>query len=225
MGAHEQENCAKTPVNDNRIEHPAFARIDSFQQGELDCLCGLYAILNGYRLALGSYRGFSVKTATDAFRQAISHLREKGTLEDAVSNGIGARRIISLAKLVADWTATDHTRVVVETAPHMASEAIEELFAWIEASLANGHPVIVYIDGEVKHWTTIGAIDVDKLYFFDSGDLGQLKRCDFGVTDHDPLQLTAKTMFRLKVVYACEGCGTKEPPQPVSKTVAVDAQS
>jgi hypothetical protein len=77
-----------------------------FQQGDLDGLCGAYAIINVARLT--SCRHLPKAAWRGLFEALVQRLHEAGELDDAVSDGIGARRLRGLLDDACTWLSAEH---------------------------------------------------------------------------------------------------------------------
>ena len=65
----------------------------AFQQGELDSLCGVYALLNAYRLLVPR---ISKATFHRLFTESVVWLNGQGVLLDAVTDGLEAEHLLGM---------------------------------------------------------------------------------------------------------------------------------
>jgi hypothetical protein len=106
---------------------------------------------------------------------------------------------VGLAKMMGRYLSNQERQLHAEQAPTSLNANIEQVFAWIKASLVAGMCVVVMLEGETRRYMVISTIDEGRLYFFDGCDLHSIKRKDCGVRNglH---RLKATNMFRVKVV-------------------------
>ena len=76
-----------------------------FRQGDLDGLCGAYAVVNAVRLAALPHRRLRRAACAALFAELVDELAEAGRLRDRVTRGMGAGKVARLlrrAKAVLD---------------------------------------------------------------------------------------------------------------------------
>lgn len=154
--------------------------IAPFRQGELDGLCGVYAIINALRLAFDQR---SAKLQRGDWQELFFALLARvddgvGGICHVIANGMSAKRLRTIAK-----TAEQHLREEYEL--DVSTElmftrgdhpSLVDLLVAIEESLEHGHPVIVDFAGRLNHWTVIREVTGKNLLLFDSSGLSRVAR-------------------------------------------------
>jgi hypothetical protein len=182
-----------------RIDLNSLQKAMAFRQGDLDCLGGLYAIINACALVLAKSSTLTPDEAWRAMRLAIDNLADRRTAMETFTNPLVPRRAFGLAKMIGRFLSNRDGQLQAEQAPTSLNASIEQVFDWIETSLEKGMPVVVMLEGDVRRYTTISGIDRWRLYLLDGGNSQSIKRKDCGVRDglH---KLKATNMFRVKLV-------------------------
>lgn len=146
-------------------------------QGNLDGLCGVYAVVNSVR-NLSPKRLKSVEEK-ELFRQLIAKLGEEGRLEDALCHGMTVQplgRLIDCATefLEINWGCTISRRLAFGQAP----ESLQEFWGKISAHVDDHGPgsVILGLGGKYDHWTCIAKASETALTLIDSDGIRRLHR-------------------------------------------------
>jgi hypothetical protein len=162
---------------DGSIEVTGRHAIEPFGQGSFDKLCGLLAVINGIRLARHGYAPVSKAFARRLFETGTDFLDSKGCLSDSLVFGMGTGRWHALVRKLAKQASTDDLIVEVERAGFTAEPDIEDIFAWIDGSLAQGRPVLTRLNSRpVDHFTVIAGSTATRLELFDSCGRRFIKR-------------------------------------------------
>lgn len=140
------------------------------QQGYLDCLCGLYALLNAVQWCLGP----GMLRAEDYEWLAIElyqELHREGLLLRAVEYGILTPALIRLIRHTEVLLGTWWPVSILTTRPwHQRRYVKKDLFKdRLAAHLT--HPdtaVIIATEGTFSHWTVATAVTKNGLRLFDS---------------------------------------------------------
>lgn len=154
-----------------------------FQQGNLDGLCGVYAIINAARL-LAQRRRLPKAVWLELFEALTERLQDDGALSDAVPNGIATRQLRGLLAHACTWLATEHDIQLVTSRPFMKrrslpfADAADELR---ERLILDGDRRTVAILGTTEHWTVVRSVGQVHLNLYDSAGphRWQLQRCRF----------------------------------------------
>lgn len=174
-------------------------KVQSFRHGDFDNLGCLYAILSAFNRALADEGGLRHNEAEKAFRLAVKHLADRRTGMDTFSNPVTMRRACGLAKLMARSVSDLERQVHIEQPPTDLNISIENLFAWIEESLADALPVLVMLDGESRQFVVIQGIDDERLYLSGDDRRQSIERDDCAVR-RGLVVLSATNMFRVRVL-------------------------
>ncbi|MEO5937714.1 MAG: hypothetical protein ABIQ43_01745, partial [Sphingomonas sp.] len=145
--------------------------VKPFRQGDLDSLCGLYAILNGMRLVLPPDLPITKLDCRQLFREGLAFLQENDC-GDAARHGIPSKDWHALARFllkharrngVADFRCGKRS---VRKLSADRDEAIEE----IEKSVARGVPVAVELGKALNHYTVVAQTTDERWMLYDSHD-------------------------------------------------------
>lgn len=167
VGSH-ASRTAKT-LRQPAVELRARRHIRPLRQGDLDCLCGVYAAINAARLLLVEHgeplsRGDCASIAAAATRR----IADKRGLHDAFALGLDPRRRLAITRHVACLVSTQRFRVSVER-PDTRRWTLADAFGWIEQSLSERKPVLTRLIGfALDHYTVIAGATPTTLQLFDS---------------------------------------------------------
>ena len=166
-----------------KIQHHELAvrhDLTPFTQGKLDCLCGIYSIINAVRLLRQPVWPVSHMAARQLFETGTASLLRKGLLDAAVVDGMVIRHWKQLAALLTRQASTDAFNVTVET-PTKSGRKLpaESTERWMVESIANGKPVLMHLGRRHQHYTVVAGIDRHQISLFDSWGLIRIKRAGF----------------------------------------------
>lgn len=89
-------------------------RIKALMQGDLDCLCGLYSIVNAIRLACEPHSPLGARQIRRLFNLGLEYLNKKRKLEYALSSGTGIFHWKKMAGLIAEEVSTLEMELKIE---------------------------------------------------------------------------------------------------------------
>lgn len=153
------------------------------QQGRLDGLCGLYAIVNALRLVLPRTRPLTQSEAEAVFGCGVNVLETHGQLAWAtiwgVRHSIWKRLVAAMSREVAQITCV----TVQPRWPLRGSSSTSrtQLFAVIETAIERHQPVLVSVAGTLNHYTVICGYGLTRLRLFDSNGHQWLGRGSCGL--------------------------------------------
>ncbi len=153
------------------------------RQGDLDGLCGLYAAINGVRLALAGRRPLAQSELSRLFACGVSFLSVRHQLACAILAGFEDR----LWPELVDAVARRASRIAgVPVRPSRPLELIRgpsasEVLWVVEDAVARGCPVLVGLAGRHDHYTVVQGCTLAYLQLFDGGNLHRLARAACGV--------------------------------------------
>lgn len=145
--------------------------LDPYSQGELDMLCGLYAAVNGLRLAAVERKTrLTADQCQTLFRHGATFLNEQAKLSAAVRYGL---RVKLWSRLVVELTskATQLLSIPIVAYRSLAPlpDATFELMLDVtRQAIRDRQPVLVLLKGEYEHFTVICGITATRLNLFDS---------------------------------------------------------
>ena len=161
---------------------PESCRLDAarhrkpIEQGRIDKLCGLYAAINGLRLAvpLPPHRDRMI------FEAAVQYLDERGWLSAVLTEGMPNHLFASLVRHLARSHSLRVERAPVP-ARSMARESPMEAERVVIAAILGGMPVFVSIDKPLDHYSIICGYSPKRWHLFDSYGYRWLSRshCTF----------------------------------------------
>jgi hypothetical protein len=163
----------------------AARELSPLRQGDLDSLCGLYAIINAVRLALYPEHRlvrWQLKLLFDAGMQALQRSRR---LRDTMLLGVTTPTWCRMSRAVVD-AASKLTGVPLSLAlpPTSATTTSRRAVRAVAASVHHGHPVLLGLHGQLDHWTVVVRYSPTRLTFFDSAGHCWVSRADLGLIGH-----------------------------------------
>jgi hypothetical protein len=149
----------------------AARQLAAYDQGGLDYLCGLYAIINGLRLmAAAEGRSLEDAHAERLFEAGVDFLDQEGKLAYAASHGISLgrwRRLADRLCQVAGRLLGSSVDVERPFLPHSRPPAAT-VWAAIEQALDRHRPVLVLLRGSYDHFTVVSELSSNRVMLFDS---------------------------------------------------------
>lgn len=137
-----------------------------YAQGELDGLCGIYAIIN----AIGAtVTGWNRADAERLFQYLIKRLTAR-RLDHAIADGIGIRDLKTLIRDADIYLAREYGLRIQQRNAFARRVSLDDYWARIRVHLQEcGNRVIVGLNGVHRHWTCISTVGERALYVDDSG--------------------------------------------------------
>jgi hypothetical protein len=157
---------------------------DSFRplrQGELDSLCGVYAVINAVRVLCPE---IDRTNATILFHVLMEDLlNDRSDHEAPVVWGVNAALLDNLV-----LAARDYLRRVLDVRlsrkplplPNKRP-SLDAVWSSLQDQLQDGRVAIIGLSGDHNHWTVAHAITATRIALVDSGELSVLHRSDCGV--------------------------------------------
>lgn len=145
--------------------------IEPYHQGDLDCLCGLYAVVNSISHSL---RNSSPMDGTDChklFNRLVEHLRDTGMLVRALTYGLSTTATNRMLGEARSWLLKTKGVKLRRSAPfhRMSNLQYSYLVNSISTHLAAPNTsVLVAISGRIDHWTVIREIRPKSIMLSDS---------------------------------------------------------
>ena len=159
-----------------RQVHPSALRIEPYQQGKLDSLCGLYAVINAARLVYFESSPLSRQRCKGLFAEGIDFLNAKRGSRDAPHWGMSVGRQRKLAKALLNGEAlADLPKLRLGPAlPPMTD--IDHLQDTIETAIAGGDVLLACFHGRISHHTVIVGQTPTRVLLFDSDGMKYLNK-------------------------------------------------
>ncbi|KJS39402.1 MAG: hypothetical protein VR70_08185 [Rhodospirillaceae bacterium BRH_c57] len=144
-----------------------------FQQGQLDSLCAVYAVVNAAHHVATGLAAVAIRPRA-LFRRLVGQLDDAGLLGSALVDGLDHEQLPPLLATTRHW-ALDHWDVQLrvhrpfqidaEVAPLQVLDSLHD-------HLARPHSVaIVAVEGGLDHWTCVRAAQGRRLMLLDSDGL------------------------------------------------------
>lgn len=139
---------------------------EPFVQGYLDCLCGVYSIVNADRIVNGS----TTAQSQELFNEIICYLSRKRMLKDVVTGGSDHRL---MTRLVCDVAGDRLKRLA-------SCGSLEPLGKWWRFAKrfleAPNRAIILSVGGRISHLTVTDRITQKRIYLQDSNWRAVMKR-------------------------------------------------
>ena len=148
-----------------------------YQQGELDGLCGLYALINASRLAVPT---LEKKECQDIFRTALDWLgRNYKGFPPMVCDGLTFEKLRSLHKRVFQmrWPTISLHQPFLRNMPQRPSEFWTRME---EEAEREGQGMFIGIGRGMDHWSAVRKITSKRIILFDSDKRKFLSRSHCG---------------------------------------------
>lgn len=138
------------------------------RQGELDSLCGIYAIINALRWAAGP-EVITARITTGLFRFLTDQaIREQGNL-GLCSRGIGLLHQRQLIKRTIVHLAREHRlRFAYDLKPTESLASLGDPSVSSAIPIADHEAILLNLSYTEWHWSVLQAVAGDKLKLFDS---------------------------------------------------------
>lgn len=155
--------------------------IEPYRQGDLDELCGLYAIVNAIRLAEYPRRKLSRADSRLLFYRGLKFLERRG-YGDAPRVGIGTELWTKLARHLLRYARKIDAAHLLsrKSAVRVLPGEIAAAVAFIEDEVAVGIPVAVELRRALNHYTVVSAYTDDRWTLFDSFGYRWLEKSSLG---------------------------------------------
>jgi hypothetical protein len=140
------------------------------RQGDLDGLCGAYAVVNAVRLAGLPYRRLRHPACAHLFGELVDELAEAGRLRAFVTGGMGAGKLARLLRRAKLWLTVEFgLRLEVSRPFRKGDEPDPGACLWLLADhLGRGGTAAII--GTAGHWTVVQALRGGRLLLADSHD-------------------------------------------------------
>lgn len=145
------------------------------QQGALDGLCGVYAIINAVRLLRSLSRDDSIKLF-EALMVALGRRRQ--SLAKVVTGGIAPSTLRHLLRIATDFARRDlgMTLSVKQLSEVGSKYRLSTLWQQLRSHLDAGCVIVLGLKGVHRHWTVACATTQKHIKLFDSDGIKILRR-------------------------------------------------
>jgi len=142
------------------------------RQGHLDCLCGLYSIINAIKTAHPNSRYFSKEDELALYRQLVEHLENKGILGAALTEGLSSHDLSRLLNQTRSWLSQEHGLLLERRKPFHSQPSIsfkQLIDALTKHTAQSNAAVIINIENRhFNHWTVVQYVTSKRLVVMDS---------------------------------------------------------
>lgn len=171
----------------NRALLDAANELTPFRQGDLDGLCGPYAVINALRLAFWSDRALQKHLCAELLANGLMGSFSRKALAKAIRDGIDNDELIRLAEVCSDLASKSGHQIIIDAMPERARASSKD--AKIVSAIQEGWPVIVNVV-DIAHFTVIVGFSSTRYRIFDSSGRHWLRR--------DPGRLSLVLTARLR---------------------------
>src|SRR5215217_1160720 len=139
-----------------------------FEQGDLDGLCGVYAVVNAARLAAHPHRRLSAADCRGLFAALLAELAEEGRLRGFVAAGLGTRVLARLLRRAGRWLRKHHGLALEVRRPFAKRDQPQPEACLQTLAEHLARPGTAAIVGSDEHWTVVRAVTPKRLLLADS---------------------------------------------------------
>ncbi|RSV12328.1 hypothetical protein CA235_17320 [Sphingomonas sp. ABOLF] len=149
-----------------------------YRQGDLDGLCGIYAVVNALLLLTAKAAPWTRTYSRSLFRRGVAMINAKGDLDAVILDGMAPERWFKLVEALAEQVASDlrldiHVDRLETGSASIRFPLVQEA---IEAALARDALVLVLLDGVHQHYTVIASHTPQQFLLYDSLGLRRLTK-------------------------------------------------
>lgn len=172
--------------------------LEPYQQGELDNLCGIYAIVNASLWGLRNERPLSDKECKVLFYFLAQSADSTGLLNRALKRGLTTPKLSNLLKQTQSKLQDQFGVELTIKKPFHGRKCVS--MDTMEGFLGNAFAepnsaIITLIAGRLKHWTVPTRLNNRSIRVFDSLGYERLPRADCGCTTD---KATKERRFHIK---------------------------
>jgi hypothetical protein len=145
--------------------------IEPYHQGDLDHLCGLYAVVNSIGHSLRNNSPMDEPDCQKLFNRLVEHLRDTGMLARALTSGLSTAATSRMLAEAQSWLLKTKGVKLRRSKPfhRMSNLQYSDLINSISMHLAAPNTsVLASISGRMDHWTVIREISPKSIMLFDS---------------------------------------------------------
>lgn len=156
--------------------------LEPFLQGELDGLCGPYAIINGIRLALGPERQMPDAVWGDLFGGMLRAVAERHSRGDLCAAGLHTKQLMTALRWSVEIMERQYGVRFTYRRPFLRAgkpKLLAVVYSLRHLQRLQNKSIIAGFGGSLDHWTVIKRVSPYYISFFDSSGCRsvQLDRC------------------------------------------------
>ena len=138
-----------------------------YAQGELDGLCGVYAIVNAVE---NTVAGWKIEDAEGLFKHLVTRLSGQGRLHTAIADGIGVRELCRLIDHAGAYLADEYGVSLKRRIAFARPVPLSSYWLRLQEHLqGRGHTAIVGLWGKHEHWSCVLRMTGRTVHLLDSG--------------------------------------------------------
>jgi hypothetical protein len=154
-----------------KVIHPGAHLITPYQQGQLDSLCGLYALLNAICVIHAPFHPLSGKATRSLFVAATRRLASDARLRAALHDGMSPNGQHKLAKALFSAPSLAQRPALIFQVPKPRLKTSGDFEHFVSATIKRGAVLLVCFEGRMSHHTTITGISAQRLILADSSGM------------------------------------------------------
>lgn len=196
---------------------PSLARaaieLQPLMQGNLDGLCGLYAIINALRVAVYPEHVITTRMSKRLLECGLGVLGRKGKLKHTIINGIDSAVWLLLCQaIIAEAETLVGCRIAIA---HLVAAyrpwRTRDLVRSINKAVNEQQPVLICLEGRLNHWSVIVGVTATRLVLFDSANCRWISTKSLTVSS----RLSGRPRFVARegaIALSCSRWSCIEPP-------------
>ena len=144
--------------------------LQPLEQGDLDSLCGLYAVINAVRLVVYPDHILTPDMLGRLFERGLRTLSHKRKLKHTVAHGIdNALWLLMCRAVITEAETLIECRIAIrpligEDRPWRTRDAVGS----IKRAVRHDRPVLICLEGRLDHCSVVVGSSATRLYLFDS---------------------------------------------------------
>lgn len=156
--------------------------LEPYLQGELDGLCGPYAVINGIRLALGPKRQIPDAVWVDPFGGMLREAAGRHRRGDLCAAGLGTKHLVTALRWSVEIMERQYGVRLTYRGPFLRAgkpKLTAVVYSLRHLQRLQNTSIIVGFGGLLDHWTVIKRVSPHYISFFDSSGCRsvRLDRC------------------------------------------------
>ena len=170
----------------------------TYLQGHLDCLCGVYSVINAAKLVHG---GLRLDKAWDLFYECLKHIEERKRLFRDLTGGLSSSDLKALLRNVLAW---DHEITVKRPFSRVGGIRFGSYLYSIRQFLEGGENravIVCFAAGwDLPHWAVIKSVSKQYIILSDSAGCKRISRKRLTIrkaTSCKPVLLATKETYFL----------------------------
>jgi hypothetical protein len=166
----------------------ARSRLKPFRQGELDGLCGIYAIVNAMRLA-ASGADLNNKAWRRLFAALMAEADDVVGAAAMASYGLDTRPLGKLLKFAAKNLSIEHGLEIAVSRVAKKQDRVDKpqlLQLLTSISQEPRSAALIAVTGRMNHWTVLKSVARTSLELFDSDGYARVKLTNFVLPKEPP---------------------------------------